>query len=324
MNIFLAHAAADAAFVAELSAFLEAGCDGVCVAADSAIQPGQDLLSTAEMTDADDVLVFVLSAASNPSRWLREVWEPLVAGRPRVSTFLLEECTFPLLLRRGSGFCDGTGSRLMAMRRLKRWIMGIRQGASPGMAFSAELEPLYVGLADRPGVLTVSGPMAERFTREASRDFEAVVWVAGRGRSLAQVAGDAGAQLEMTLDGPVEDNCRRLRETLAVRRCLVVFDAPDVSVDAMLPSGRTSVLFTTEAVKLAGERRDFAAARELVVARRFAEAYEILYELFHAGMETDACARELVWICEHWDRVDEANALRFRFQPAVAEQMRLF
>ena len=72
------------------------------------------------------------------------------------------------------------------------------------------------------------------------------------------------------------------------------------------------------------DSRNFAAGRALVVARRFAEAYEILYELFNAGIETEACARELVWICEHWDRVDEANTLRFRFHPASAEQLRLF
>ena len=103
MNIFLAHAPADAAFAAKLTAFLEAGCDGICIAPDSAIQPGQDLLSTAEMADAGDLLILLLSTASNPPRWRREIWEPLVAGRARAATFLLEECPFPPLLRRGAG-----------------------------------------------------------------------------------------------------------------------------------------------------------------------------------------------------------------------------
>ncbi len=192
------------------------------------------------------------------------------------------------------------------------------------MALSPELEPLYVALGDRPGVATASGPMAERFAHQASRDFEAVLWVPARGRALVQIAGDLGAQLEMTLDGPLADNCGRIRDVLADRRCLVVFDAPGVPLDAILPSGRTSVLFTEEAVRVVEDARNFAAARALVVARRFAEAYEILYELFNAGIETEACARELVWICEHWDRVEEANALRFRFQPVSPEQMRLF
>src|SRR6185437_13055777 len=127
-------------------------------------------------------------------------WEPLLAGRARVATFLLEECVFPGLLRRGSGFCDGTASRLTAMRKLKRWIVGIRHSTAPAMSFSPELESLYAALADRPGTMTVTGPVAERFAHQTLHDFEAVVWVAGRGRSLAQIAGDLGSQLEMTLD----------------------------------------------------------------------------------------------------------------------------
>ena len=324
LNIFILHAANDAPFADELKCFLETGCDGICITPDSAIRPGQDLLSTAETVDSADVLVLLLSPASNPSRWPREIWEPLVAGHTHVATFLLEECTFPRLLRRGSGFFDGTTTRLAAMRQLKRWIWGIRHGTSPAMALSPDLEPLYVALGDRPGIATTSGPMAERFARQAFRDFEAVFWVPACGRALVQIAGDLGAQLEMTLDGLLDDNCRRIREVLAGRRCLVVFDAPEVPLDALLLSGRTSVLFTEEAVRIVEDSRNFAAGRALVVARRFAEAYEILYELFNAGIETEACARELVWICEHWDRVDEANTLRFRFHPASAEQLRLF
>ncbi len=324
LNIFIVHAVDDAPFADELKSFLETGCDGVCIAAESAIPTGQDLLSTAETVDAEDVLVLLLSPASNPARWRREVWEPLIAGHTHVSTFLLEECTFPLLLRRGSGFFDATSTRLVAMRQLKRWISGIRHGTSPAMNHSPEMEPLYVALGDRAGIARASGPMAERFAQQAFRDFEGVFWVAARGRGLVQIAGDLGAQMEMTLDGQLTENCARIRDVLGIRRCLVVFDAPDVSLDAILPAGRTSVLFTEEAVRAVTDARDFAAARALVVARRFAEAYEILYELFHAGVESEACARELVWICEHWDRVEEANALRFRFQPVSAEQMRLF
>lgn len=192
------------------------------------------------------------------------------------------------------------------------------------MAISPELEPLYITVGDQPGIATTLGTMAGHFARQALRDFEAVFWVAARGRSLLQIAGDLGSQLEMTLDGPLAENCGRIRDVLAGRRCLVVYDAPGVPLDAILPAGRTSVLFTEEAVRVVDDARDFTAARALVVARRFAEAYEILYELFNAGIETEACARELVWICEHWERVEEANELRFRCQPVSAEQMRLF
>ena len=259
LNIFILHAADDAPFAEELKSFLEIGCDGIRITPDSAIRPGQDLFSTAEMVDSSEVLVLVLSASSNPARWPREVLEQLIAGHTHVSTFLLEDCTFPPLLRRSSGFFDGTTGRLTATRRLKRWIGGIRHGTSPAMAISPELEPLYITVGDQPGIATTLGTMAEHFARQALRDFEGVFWVAARGRSLLQIAGDLGSQLEMTLDGPLAENCGRIRDVLASRRCLVVFDAPGVPLDAILPAGRTSVLFTEEAVRIVEDARDFAS-----------------------------------------------------------------
>jgi hypothetical protein len=67
-----------------------------------------------------------------------------------------------------------------------------------------------------------------------------------------------------------------------------------------------------------------AYARSLIAARRYAEAYELLYRLLDAVVDPDGCARELTWICEHWDRVEEANALRFNYGPPGGEQLKLF
>jgi hypothetical protein len=167
--------------------------------------------------------------------------------------------------------------------------------------------------------------MAERFAHQAARDFEAVFWIPAHGRNLTRIAGEVGSQLGMRLDGPVEENCRRIREVLSRRRCLVVLDAPEVAVEPIMPCGRTSVLLTSEPVHLMRDVRSLAAGRSLISSGRFAEAYEIFHELFNAGVDTESCARELVWICEHWDRFEEANAFRFRAgRPAPAEQLRLF
>jgi hypothetical protein len=91
-----------------------------------------------------------------------------------------------------------------------------------------------------------------------------------------------------------------------------------------MPSGRTSTLFTSEPVRIVEDERSLRAARALVAVSRFAEAYDVFYQLLHSGVEPESCARELVWICEHWDRQDEANALRFHFGPSPSEQLRLF
>ena len=241
LSVFAAHAPADAQFSRELSRFLEAGCDAVSCAEDTAIKPGHDLISTAETGLSADVLVLVLSSASNPQRWERAKWEPVLFElaaemSTRVAVFLLEECTFPLLLRRRLKLFDATEARLPAMRQLKRWLRGVQSGAYPAMAISPDLETLYGELGDRPGTLTVPGAIAERFAREAAPDFEAVFWVPAHGRTLAQTAGELGSQLQMKLDGPIEDNCRRIRSVLSEKRCLLVLDAPQVTVESFLPS----------------------------------------------------------------------------------------
>jgi hypothetical protein len=98
-----------------------------------------------------------------------------------------------------------------------------------------------------------------------------------------------------------------------------------VNVEALLPSsGRTSVLFTSEPVRIVEDIQSLATARGLFQEGRFAEAYDLYYLLLHAGAEPEACARDLVWICERWDRLEEANTLRFHLGPSPSEQLRLF
>lgn len=328
LSVFPAHAPADEPFGLELSRFLEAGCDEVIVASDAAVKPGGDLLSSAETGLSADILLLLLSPASNLARWPRERWEPILFDQAaeagtRVGVVLLRECGFPDLFRRKLKFFDATSARLPALRRIKRWINSVRVGANPDMSFSPELEALYRDLADRPGTITASAAIAGCFAREASPDFEAVCRIPAHGRTLAQIAGELGVQLGMTLDGPVEDNCRRIRELLSAKRCLVIFDAPEVCVDSLIPSGRTSVLFSDEC---AGPETPttLAAARRLVSAGRYAEAYEILSRLYDAGVESESCAREMVWICDHWGRYVEASLLRTEYRVPPTEQLSLF
>ena len=162
--------------------------------------------------------------------------------------------------------------------------------------------------------------------REAVHDFEAVLWVSCLGRSLAQAAGDLGAQLGLRLDSTARENCARIREFLRDRRCLVVLDAPSAEAAAALQmEGRTSTLRTGDAVRpMAATPISVAQARALAAAGRFAEAYEMFYALLDAWVDTETCARELTWICEHWDRIEEANALRFQYGRGAAEQLSLF
>jgi len=330
-TVFFAHARADHDGARQLAGFLEFGCNLTCYVEDGLIGPEQDLISMAEEGLSADVLVLLLSPASSPARWVRERWEPILFDQARrggveVVTVLLQECSFPPLLRRRN-FVDGTANRQTAWRLLKRWFW--QQEREPGTpvctGFSSGLEELYSTLADRAGMALASGAGASRFAREATQDFEAVLWVPCQGRTLAQAAGELGHQLGLRLDGPAKENCARIRDQLAARRCLVVLDAPSPEISAELTAGgRTSTAVTGDAVTILETPQTLEYALSLTAARRYAEAYELLYGLLDAVIDPDSCARELTWICEHWDRVDEANALRFNYGPTGGEQLSLF
>ncbi|MGA7410719.1 MAG: TIR domain-containing protein [Bryobacteraceae bacterium] len=328
---FLAHARPDHDVATRLAGSLEFGCDLTCFVEDGQIGENQDLIAKAEEGLCADVLLLLLSPSSSPTPWVRERWEPVLFQQARqanveVVTMLLEECPFPPLLRRRN-FIDATTNWLTAQRLLKRWFM-LRErepGSAPNSEFSGDLEDLYVSLADRAGTLHVSGEVAARFAKEAEEEFEAVLWVPCRGRTLAQAAGELGHQLGLALDGPKEENCPRIRVLLAARRCLVVLDAPGAEIlPELIASGRTSTVITHDPIRFLETPESLVYARRLVAERRFAEAYELLYRLLDAVVDADSCARELTWICEHWDRVEEASVLRSKCRPSRAEQLDLF
>lgn len=328
---FFAHARPDHDVASRLAGFLEFGCDLTCCVDDGQIGEDQDLIAKAEDGLCADVLLLLLSPSSSPARWVRERWEPVLfeqakQAKVEVVTMLLRECSFPPLLRRRN-FVDATTNWLTAARLLKRWfrLWEREPGAVPSSQFSGDLEDLYVNLADRAGTLQVSGAAASRFAREAEEEFEAVLWVPCKGRTLAQTAGELGHQLGLALDSPKKENCARIREFLAARRCLVVLDAPGAEiVPELIASGRTSTVITHDPVRLLETPETLAYARHLAAERRFAEAYELLYRLLDAVVDPDSCASELTWICEHWDRVEEASVLRLNYHPARAEQLALF
>jgi hypothetical protein len=330
-TIFLAHAERDRDFARELARFLEFGCDATCYLEEGAMPDGGDLIVKAGDGLAADVLALILSEASWPARRSRQEWEPVLFDQAReaateVVSIALGECPFPELLRRRN-FFDASGDRRAAMRMVKRWVWLRKRapGIAPGMVFSCDLQPLYAAIADEAGEMRVGGELASRFAREAADEFEAVLWVPAHRRSLGEVSGEIGEQLGLELDGTAEENSERIREFLFKRRCLLVLDAPaDEHANAVIPGGRTSVLITEEPVSVVEPPETFERARTLIGARRYAEAYELLYRLLDAEIAPEACARELTWICEHWGRVEEANALRFYYGPEPSAQLTLF
>jgi hypothetical protein len=329
LTVFPAHAPEDAPHAQEIAAFLESGPDTAVSLLDSVIKPGEDLLAASEAGLSADVLLLMISKASNLPKWPLEEWQSILFTQAAdlettVAVWLLDEARPPGLLLRTVKTFDATGPRLRTLRRLKRWLQSLRLKTDPEMLFSPDLESLYRELADHPGTAKAPGALAERFAREAAGDFDRVFFVPAHKKTLAQIAGELGTQMEMPLDGELEENCRKIRAGLEKLRCLVVFDAPEIPLDPLTPEGRPSVLITTDPVRTEDTPRTLASARRLVAAKRYAEAYEILDGLFRKGLELESCAREMVWICDHWGRYAEASALRNHFRLPPSEQLSLF
>jgi hypothetical protein len=330
-TIFLAHAARDHQFACSLSQFLELGCNVSCSADEGLIGEGQDLIDKAEEGLACDVLVLMLSDASWPARCPRVRWEPVLfeaadESRVDLASVLISDCSFPALLRRRNFFDASTGPK-KAMRMVKRWLWQRAQGAghSVSPAFSPDLEDLYSALSDQAGTLRASADEASHFIKEAGQEFEAVLQIPCYQRSTAQVAGELGSQLGLMLVGTVEENCRRIHDLLFTRRCLLVLDGPEPELAAeFIARGRTSTLVTLDPIQVVETPRTLGFARQLISRHRYAEAYELLYALLDSDISTADCAHELSWICEHWNRAEESESLRFHYRLPPTEQLSLF
>ncbi|HEX4228758.1 MAG TPA: hypothetical protein VHZ07_08810 [Bryobacteraceae bacterium] len=315
-SVFLAHGDDEGAFASALAAFLESGRDVTCTRR-AVSDPKTGLIDVAEEGVSSDFLVLLLSRSCCPVRWNwpdwdRRVMQEAATVRTTILTMALDSCTVPGLLRR-QNFVDAQADRPEAMRLLKRWIRRCALGLSgaPNPAFSAAFEPLYTALADKPGVLTFDGEEGYRFASETAEDFDAVLPVPCHARSLAQVCGELSQQLGLTLTGPADANARQIRNLLYESRCLLLLDGPSTEVlEALLPTGQTSTLITTGPVRLAESPQTFEYGRLLMDQQRYAEAYELFDRLVRQEVAPKACRQELAWILEHWDRFDEARALR--------------
>jgi len=317
-HLYLLHGEADRTFALQLATFLELGTNVAVERAET-----DRILDYAEEAQAAEIALLLLSPSSWPSREPRQAWEPLLEN---TAAILLGDCPFPQLFRRRN-FFDATTRPAIAKRLLKRWLWQREERAthSVNTTFSPELEDIYLALSDESGTLRTTGEEARRFFKEAGQEFEAALWIPCYNRTLAQVAGELGSQLGLKLEGPVDQNIRQILDVLAARRCLLALDAPEPEVASELISpGRTSTLVTTEPVQVTETAATLQYARKLLSVRRYAEAYELLYRLLDTGNSTAECARELSWICEHWNRTDEMESLRYHYRLPPTEQMSLF
>jgi len=323
--VVIAHAGADTSYAQFLAEFLQIGCDVRCDLHTGRLEPDEHLVELVAGRDSE-ILILLLSQDSWPARLPRDRWDPVLLERP-LACVLVNPCPYPALLERRTFFKGN--DHLVAARGLKRWLWQQLNDPSISAHFhwSLNLEDLYYTLADRPGTHAIaeSGEQALSFAREAAGEFECVLWVACHNRTLTEAMGELGSLLGLTLDGQERQNRQGIHEMLALRRCLIVLDAPSPEVRSALTAfGRSSTLIAPEPVEIRETPCTFQYARKLVSQKRLAEAYDIFYAIMNQTGEPGFCAQELAWICDHWGRTVEAESLRLMDQQIPAHQPSLF
>jgi hypothetical protein len=302
----------------------------------------------------------LFSRNSLPSPWPRYKWEAALQTEPleenvRMGFLKCDDCVPPRVL---APQFDVAGLPLPALRRLKRWV---RAGTytEPAVHYpelAQQIESLGAAIADRAGAAEVDrAVLALEFARVFREDFDEVVRLECGGRSLAALAGDLAAQLGLCLDGDLEANLARLRSFCSARRYLLWLEGASADeADRLAPGRGSSTLISTEPRAEAppddGSLRDIQhifqhpgmvddwaelcrlARQGLRLAGeqgRLAESFELL-EKWHALAEAladrrilEESAREMVWILEGWDRLEEARRLEYRRATQYDDQMAL-
>jgi hypothetical protein len=359
-TLFPCYATADREIATEIAAFLEAGAGVRVLLSEGEIRQGEDLVQKAREGRMADIILVLFSRNSLPSPWPRYKWEAALQTEPleedvRIAFLKCDDCAPPRVL---APQFDLAGLPLPSLRRLKRWV---RAGSytepsvhNPDLA--PKVEALGVAIADRPGTATIDGPaLALDFARVFREDFDEVVRLECGGRSLAALAGDLATQLGLRLDGDLESNLARLRSFCSARRYLLWLEGASADeADRFVPERGSSTLISAEPRPEAppddeslrdiqhifnhpGMVDDWAelcrlARQGLRLAGdqgRIAESFELLAK-WHALAEVRAdrrileeSAREMVWILEGWDRLEEARNIEYRRATQYDDQMAL-
>jgi TIR domain len=346
-TLFLCFAPADRELAERIAAFVERGANVRILLDAGEMLPSEDLAEKARQAQGSDMALVLFSRASLPSRWPRAQWEDALVNEPaaeglRIAFVKCDDCIPPRVL---TPLFEAN-----ALRAIKRWVRGHLPPPHAGAPRDPDLEVLGIAIADRPGTELVDGAVAEQFILAYQQDFDAVFRLDCGERSLAAIAGDLAAQLELRLEGDAESNLAYLQDFCTARRFLIVLNDPGLFGLRFTFTGRTSTLLVSTVVTEPhdesirgiqhGLRRPVGGWIEFShLARigrritrdagRIAECYEIV-QCWHDAAEavgdraaSDESARELVWILLSWDRPEEARHLDYRRACEFDEQMQL-
>jgi hypothetical protein len=359
-TLFPCYASADREIATQIASFLEAGAGVRVLFGEGEMQAGEDLVRKAREARMADVILVLFSRSSLPSPWPRHKWEAALQTEPaeenvRIAFLKCDDCTPPRVL---APQFDVAGLPVPVLRRLKRWV---RAGAysEPALHYpdlADRVEALGVAIADRAGSATVEhAGLALEFARVFREDFDQVIRLECGGRSLPALTGDLAVQLGLRLEGDLQRNLAGLRNFCSTRRYLLWLEGASAEEAGQLALGQGSstlisseprpesppedeslrdVQYTFEHPGMADDWAELCRLARLGLRLageqgRLAESFELL-EKWHAMADARAdrrileeSAREMVWILEGWDRLDEARGLEYRRATQYDDQMAL-
>lgn len=143
-----------------------------------------------------DALLILLDSVSAPAPLRVSDWTALMqpGGEPPVGFVALEECAFPLVLRRRL-FFPASGWE----RAAERWVAGLMpscDGIAPVACDAPYPEEWWALLADSPGQVSTSDPdAAQAFAHRAAGHFQGVAWIGCAGREPALIQAEMDFRL---------------------------------------------------------------------------------------------------------------------------------
>jgi hypothetical protein len=360
-TVFPCYAAADRPIAVALAEFLERGADVEVLLDEGEIRPGEDLISKARDARTADLVLVLFSRNSIPSRWARAMWEGALLIEPRDESVRIgfvrcDDCNPPAVL---TPRFELAGMRHDGLRSIKRWVRDRAATWSPpeeprDTDHAGYLEDLAIAIADRAGDATAAtAALAYEFVRACHEDFDEIFRLECGDRSLPALTGDLASQLDLRLEGEVEDNLERLIDFCSPRRFLFILEDPGmIAAQQLVFGGRCSTLLVEEpgpvveselrsiqdALAHADSDSDWTelcsqarTGRRLTRSEgRMAECFELMKQWQELALEredmnaVDEAAREMVWILEGWGRQDEARRIELHRASECDEQLPLF
>jgi hypothetical protein len=176
LTITVCHSAADLESAGELQRYLLENFGGdVCRRViDSSVREAVDFALSG------DRVIVLLSPDAVPQ--VEDGWEEILLHK-HAFYVLVRQCRFPPLIQRNRArFVDGRSDRLAAQRTAKRWLLGHHVASDGRMD-----EELCRAVADKPGFAECGLAAAARFAEQAASDFEKVILIDGRARTLPSI-----------------------------------------------------------------------------------------------------------------------------------------